>query len=385
VAHRSLTIIVSGMVAADPHQGGATWAVLQYVLGLRRLGHNVLLVEPVPTAAGDNGASTLAAGDTASYFRAVTAAFGLAGSSALLSEKSGETVGVSYASLRELAARADVLLNINGLLTDAALTEPIPVRVYLDIDAGFNQLWQSLLGIDRRFEGHTHHATIGQGIGEPWCRVPTCGYEWIKSVQPVVLDEWPAADRIDRDAFTTVGNWRGYGAFEHDGVLYGEKVHSLRQFMTLPTRTRERFELALSIHPDETRDLEALGENGWTLVDPLEATATPDAYRTFVAGSKGEFGVAKLGYVVAPCGWFSDRSCCYLASGRPVVAQETEFSRYVPTGEGLLAFRTEDEALDALERVAGDYSRHARAARRLAEEYFDSDLVLPRLLTAVTA
>lgn len=367
------TIVLSGMVAADPHQGGATWAVLQYALGLERLGHDVTLVEPAPSA----GPATVG------YFEQVIAEFGL--SAALLVDRSRETVGLSYEDLHRRASEAELLLNINGLLADEELLAAIPVRVYLDIDAGFNQLWHATQGIDRRFGGHTHHVTIGLGIGEDWSPVPTCGIEWEKTLQPVVLAEWPVADGIREDALTTVGNWRGYGSFEHDGVFYGQKAHSLRELIELPRKTDEQFRLALAIHPDEVRDLEALASNGWQLVDPAEVAGTPNAYRRFIQGSKAEFGLVKQGCVAAPCGWFSDRSACYLASSRPVVAQETGFSRFLPTGKGLFAFETEDEAVAAIEEIRGDYERHAAAARAIAEEHFDSDRVLTKLLETVGA
>jgi hypothetical protein len=234
-----------------------------------------------------------------------------------------------------------------------------------------------------RFEGHTHFVTVGQAIGSTDCPVPTCGLDWIPTVPPVVLDRWPREEHIANDAFTTVGNWRAYGSIEHEGVRYGQKVHSLRKLIRLPTRTEARFLLALTIHPDETPDLEALDENGWELVDAADVAGTPADYRRFLAGSRAELGITKSGYVLSRCGWFSDRSACYLASGKPVVAQETGFSRYLPVGDGLLSFETEDDALAAVEEVGRDYDRHSSAARALAEELFDSDRVLSRLLERV--
>jgi hypothetical protein len=184
---------------------------------------------------------------------------------------------------------------------------------------------------------------------------------------------------------TTVGNWRGYGSIEYDGVFYGQKVHSLRQFMALPNHTREKFMLAMAIHPEESKDLAALSENGWKLLDPARLAHTPAAYQHFIQASKAEFGIAKSGYVASRCGWFSDRSICYLASGRPVVAQETGFSRFLPTGAGLFAFTTIAEVLAAIEALNRDYRRHARAARGLAEDIFDSNRVLPQLLQRIGA
>jgi hypothetical protein len=373
-------VVVSGMVAGDPHQGGASWAVLQYVLGLRRLGCDVVLVEQWDPPAG---APPLARTESASYFRELAGAFALEDRSALLRAGTEETVGLDFERLREACRGADVLFDVSGMLTDERLVESIPRRVYLDLDPAFNQLWQAT-GIDMRFAGHTHFVTVGQAIGTPGSDVPTCDLDWIPTVPPVVLEHWPAA-QDEGGAFTTIGNWRGYGSIDHGGVQYGQKVHSMRGLMSLPRLTDARFELALAIHPDEKPDLETLAENGWTIVDPLDVAGTPARYADFIRASHAELGIAKSGYVVSRSGWFSDRSACYLASGRPVLAQETGFSRFLPTGEGLLAFADVEDAAAGIEELGRDYTLHARRARELAVEHFDSDRVLARLLEKVGA
>ncbi len=215
-------------------------------------------------------------------------------------------------------------------------------------------------------------------------QVPATGHEWIATLPPVVLDHWPVADRVELDAFTTVANFRGYGSIEHDGVRYGQKAHSLRPLLGLPRLTGEHFALALDIHPDEP-DLATLREHGWGILDPRRVAGTPESYASFVRGSKAELGIAKEGYVVSRCGWFSDRSAAYLASGRPVVAQDTGFGEALPTGAGLFAFSDPDGVLAALEAIRFDYGRHARAARAIAEEHLDSGRVLTRLLREVGA
>lgn len=371
------------MIAADPHHGGATWAVLQYLLGFKRLGHDVYFIEPIPEAALQPTQAGLSRSVNARYFATVVADFGLERTSALLLAGTRQTVGLPYRALVEAANRADVLFNISGMLADEALLANIPVRVYLDLDPAFNQLWQAAYGIDMRFAPHTQFVTVGQAVGTPDCLIPTCQRDWVGTLQPVVLSHWPVARETRCNALTTVGNWRGYGSIEHNGRLYGQKAHALRPLISLPTMTKQRFMLALRIHPDETRDLEALANHGWSLVDPAEVAGDTASYRTFIQGSGAEFGIAKSGYVVSRCGWFSDRSACYLASGRPVIAQETGFSQFLPTGEGLFVFETAEDVLASLETMNGDYTRHARAARDLAEEYFDSDKVLPRLLDRV--
>jgi hypothetical protein len=377
------TILLSGMIAGVPHQGGATWAILQYLLGFKRLGYNVHFVEPVEEAALRPAGVPLARSDNAAYFRRVMAEFGMGESSTLLLAGTQRTVGIPYERLREIARRADVLVNISGLLTDEALTEDIPLRTYLDLDPAFTQLWHVAEGIDMRFAAHNRFVTVGQAIGDPDCEVPTCGLKWVTTPQPVVLECWPAGHITTHDALTTVANWRGYGSIEHKGVFYGQKAHSWRQFFSLPALSEERFAPALAIHPEESKDLAALRANGWRLLDPERVAQTPASYQCFVRGSKAEFGIAKSGYVASRCGWFSDRSVCYLASGRPVIAQETGFSRFLPVGAGLFAFDTIDEVLASIEALNGDYDCHARAARAVAEEYFDSDRVLVRLLNVL--
>ena len=380
-----LTILFSGMVAGDPYQGGATWSVLQYVLGLRRLGHRVVLVEPVPADKLGPAGRPLDESVNAAYFARVMRAFALEGDSSLLLSGTRETVGLPYPVLAALASEADLLLNVSGMLRDADLLERIPVRAYLDLDPVFNQMWQEVEGIDTGLDGHTHFVTVGQAVGRPGCPVPTCGRTWLPTLPPVVLDCWPVGRRLLHDGMTTVANWRGYGSIRHEGVLYGQKAHSVRGLVSLPSRTSERVAVALSIHPDERGDLEALRVNGWQLLDPERAAGTPSTYRRFVRGSKGELGVAKSGYVLGRSGWFSDRSACYLAAGRPVVAQDTGFDRFLPTGSGLLSFATVDDAVSAVDDVNRRYEEHRRAARALAEEHFESGRVLSRLLEGLGA
>jgi hypothetical protein len=359
------------MVAGDPHQGGASWAVLQYVLGLRRLGYDVVLVEPM----------TAPSPGTVRYFKDVVQAFGLEGRAALVDPAGRRAIGMAHAELARLIAGADVLLNLSGRLRMDELDGAPPIRVFVDLDPAFTQLWHSS-GVDVGIEGHTHHATVGWGIGRPTSPIPDCGVRWIHTLPPVVLERWPVAGEVLHDALTTVGNWRSYGSVEHGGVHYGQRAHSLRALIALPTRTTERLVPALGIHPDERADLAALADHRWHLVDPLRVAGDPGAYQRFVAGSRGELGIAKSGYVVSRSGWFSDRSACYLASGRPVLAQDTGFGDALPTGEGLLAFATVDDAVAGIEALRQEPDRHSRAARRIAEEHLDSDRVLTRLLRA---
>jgi hypothetical protein len=373
--------IVSGMIAGDPGQGGATWAILQYVLGLRDLGFDPVLIEPVRPAAGAPLAST----PPAKYFDQVVSRFGLRGRAALLCSATGELHGLARAEYDRLVGRAEILLNVSGMLALESPLDTIAVRAYVDLDPGFNQFWHAACGIDMGFGGHTHHVTVGLQVGQLGCAVPTCDLTWIPTLPPVALSQWPVSAALGTDALTTVGNWRSYGSLEVEGVHYGQKAHSVRTLLPLARRSSKPLRVALAIDPAEVADHTALASAGWCTTDPATVAATPDEYRAFVSSSWGELGVAKAGYVTARTGWFSDRSAAYLASGRPVVAQDTGFSSVVPTGRGLLAFDDVDSAVDGIARVARDYDGHRSAARAFAEEHLDSRRVLGGLLDRIGA
>ena len=228
--------------------------------------------------------------------------------------------------------------------------------------------------------------TVGSNVGQSGCTVPTCGLRWITTVPPVVLERWPVCDRHHNGKFTSVATWRGiFGPIEYEGATYSLRAHEFRKFIELPRRTNQSFELALDIDPCETQDLAALKQNDWELVDPLTVAQTPQGYQAYVQTSKAEFGVAKNMYVKTGGGWISDRTVCYLASGRPALVQDTGLRELFSDANGLLLFSNIDEAVEGIERIARDYDRHARAARQLAEKHFDSDKVLSRLLREVNA
>ena len=214
-------------------------------------------------------------------------------------------------------------------------------RVLIDIDPGFTQFWHAAGLAGANVEGHDAYFTIGELIGTPTCPIPTNGIDWQPVRQPVILEDWPVVPSPEPDRFTTIATWRGpFGRIEHGGRTYGLKVHEFRKFVTLPHESPHRFEVALDIHPGDSADLEKLRGHGWKVVDPRAVAGDPDAYRAYVQGSGGEFSVAQGVYVDTACGWFSDRSTRYLASGRPVLLQDTGFSRILPVGEGLVAFTT---------------------------------------------
>jgi hypothetical protein len=366
------------MLAGVPGQGGASWAVLQYLLGLRRLGHDVLFVERV-----DSGGLPLERTRTGRYFVDVVRAFDLHGAAALLDSGGGRPLGVERDRIERFAHQADLLLNLSGALDDADLLAAIDVRAYVDLDPGFTQLWSEAEGVDLGLRLHNRFVTLGHGIGGGGSPIPSGGRAWLTTLQPIVLEHWPVDRSEPSPALTLVGHWRGYGSVEYRGTHYGQRAHSLRPLVGLPRRLPVPVVAALGIHPDETADVDLLRHNGWQLIDPGATVGTPARYRAFVRRSWAELGIAKSGYVAARCGWFSDRSVCFLASGRPVIAQDTGFGAHLPTGRGLMCFATAEGALAAVEDVRADYQGHRRAARETAEQFFDSDRVLTRLLACL--
>jgi hypothetical protein len=362
-----MRVLCSGMLVGTPHQGGATWAVLQWVLGLRSLGHEVTVVEQL---AGPVTAAQRAYAATVERQTGVAAVL-FAGEAGELARRTGPV---------------DLVVNLSGVLRDEALLSLAPARLYVDLDPGFTQVWHAS-GADVGLRGHTAHATVGLCVGTRGSAVPTVGLPWLPVLPPVVLDRWtpgPVPQPTATGMATSVGHWRSYGSLDWAGVRYGQRAHSARRLLEVPARSPLPVRFALGISDRETADLELLDRAGWTLVDPAVVAGTPDDYRSFVRGSAVELGIAKSGYVAARTGWFSDRSACYLAAGRPVVAQDTGWSGALPTGDGLHAYDDADGAVAALEHVVASPARASAAACELARAHLDARLVLGRLLEAVT-
>jgi hypothetical protein len=379
------TVIVGGALANKPLNGGEAWVRLTWALGLRRLGHSVCLVEQIVpehcvNRRGDQ--SDFASSINRAYFERVAGEFGLEGSACLVCGDGSETAGLPYSELLDRAADADFLVNISGHITDGEVLRRPRQRVYVDLDPGFTQFWHAAGTPGFSLAHHDHYVTVAANIGTTDCPIPTGGLRWHVVAPPVLLHEWseaPAPTLADR--FTTIATWRSpYGPVEYEGRAYGLKHHEFRRFLDLPHRVAAQFELALDIDPADSADLAALRDNGWRVVDPREAVPDPSSFRRFVRESAAEFSVAQGIYVETNSGWFSDRTASYLASGRPALVQDTGFSRNLPAGDGLLAFRTLDDAVAGVERIASDYEDHCGAARAIAEEHFDSDRVLGELL-----
>jgi hypothetical protein len=364
------TVVVAGALANKPGQAGEAWVKLSWVRGLQGLGIDVWFVEQLADSMRDDARAP-------DWFRSVTERFGLADRAALLA--GGEAiVGPPLEELLAITQQA-TLVNISGHLTLAPLFASFRRRVMVDIDPGFTQFWHQEGLPGANVDGHDVYFTIGELIGTRGCPLPTGGIEWHPVRQPVVLEDWPTVDPGEADRFTTVATWRGpFGPVEHGGRSYGLKVHEFRKFIELPRRSPHRFEVALDIHPGDERDLEALRENGWQVADPQAVAGDPDALRAYIQGSGAEFSAAQGMYVDTACGWFSDRTTRYLASGKPALLQDTGFARTLPVGDGLLAFSTIEEAVAGAADIVARYPEHSAAARRIAEDHFAAEGVLAR-------
>lgn len=369
---------MGGAIAQKPACAGHAWQFLQYLLGFQRLGYEVLFLDRLrmPGPQEDIGLR---------WLERVMADEGLERSWTL--DLGDRTAGVDRQSVMQFVADADVLINVMGFITDEEIMATAKRRIFLDTDPGFGQMWCAL-GLADVFAGHDVHVTIGERIGRPGCAVPDLGLPWIRTPQPVVLDRWPACPPGGGLRFTSVASLRGsYAPVQYAGRRYGLRVHELRQFAELPARAGPEleFELALDLASADTPDALRLRDGGWRLVEPHGVASTPAAYRRYVQGSDAEVMVAKEMYVQSASGWVSERSLCYLASGRPVLAQDTGFSELYPSSEGLVSFATLDEALAGVESIRSRPRQHTAAAREIAEAYFDSDVVLSNLLEAVGA
>lgn len=376
------SIIIAGSLAQKPRQGGHTWQFLNYLLGFKQLGWDVLFVdriEPAMCVDASGAPTTFEDSVNLEYFLRIMRAFGLERQFSLIYNKGEQVVGVPRRELLEKTRSAAALINVMGFLDDEEILGAAQRRVFLDTDPGFGQMWCDL-GLANLFTGHDAYVTIAENIGQPGCAIPTCGLDWITWRQPIVLDQWPVQG--DRGgAFTSIGSWRGpYAPVEHRGITYGLRVHEFRKFAALPRMAPGRFEVALDIASVETRDMDLLRANGWTLAEPAVVAADPWVYREYIQRSAAEFMATKGMYVQTHSGWFSERSICYLASGRPVLAQDTGLGNLYPKSKGLLLFSTIEEAAAGAEEILGNYAAHSKGARELAEECFGSDKVLGQLL-----
>ncbi len=303
---------------------------------------------------------------------------------ALLRKSRRDTHGLSYDELTAIARTCDLLIVRSGRLVNRPeLTEPIPCRVYIDGNPGVPQVLLDQ-GKDLYDLGvYTHLFTIGQNLGTPACPLPLGGLTWQRTFFPVDLDRWRIATQPPGPRFTTISSWGDRTAITWQGQAIGEKHDSWLQFVELAQKTDQPLEIAINFDPDQhASEIDLFRRHGWHLAN----TAKPDQwmdYRDYIAASRGEFSIAHPRVVRFQVGWLSDRTSRYLACGRPALVQSTGLECHLPTGKGLLTFRTMEEAVAGLEEINRDYPMHCRAARAIAEEYLDAEKILARLLSEV--
>jgi hypothetical protein len=363
--------------------GGIGWQAIHYVLGLARLGHDVYYVEDSGAPPYDPRVNSVVEDVTygVGFLADAMARFGLADRWAYVDAVTGTHHGLSRERLGRLYREADALFNVCAATRLSEEHLRCPVRVYVETDPVFEQIrvaqgdQQAIADL----QDHTHLFTYGENLGQPDCPIPLEKFVWRPTRPPVITDLWDAPFDPSAERFTTVATWKNVGKdirFRGETYYWSKHVNFL-QAVDLPRRTRQPLELALGIEDPATREM--LTRNGWILTDAFEASRDLTAYQRYIERSRGEFTVSKDLMVRTRSGWFSDRSVCYLAAGKPVVTQDTGFGKYVPTGAGLLSFTTVEEAAAALDEVNRDYASHSRAARQVAREYFDAHAVLGQL------
>jgi hypothetical protein len=397
----SLRVVVTGLIAQHPSLGGVAWDYVQYPAGLARLGHDVYYLEdsgqwPYRLDGGQTRESRIAYDPSANvrHLAAVMDRFHLHDHWMYRFPITGRWYGLSAQRRREVLATADLLINVSGTLRRPDDYRVVPRLAYIDSDPVFTQVRLRLPRGERKFQKRFSVHDVAFTFGERICETDYAdGIPWRPTRQPVLLSEW-RPEEPTREVFTTVLSWTSYRPLHHRGRWYGQKDLQLRRYLRVAAAVRPiRLELALGgtghAHWEtpgggSTRALgtpEAiLRRAGWRVAPARRVVGGLDRYRRYIATSKAEWSVAKHGYVAGGSGWFSCRSACYLAAGRPVVVEDTGFTSILPAGEGIVPFCSPDEAVEAVRDVSARYPRHARAARALAAEYFDSDRVLARLV-----
>ncbi|MGR8921181.1 MAG: glycosyltransferase [Gammaproteobacteria bacterium] len=365
-----LAVVVTGYVVRMP-VGGLFWHYVQYLLGLRALGHEVFFVEDSEGLRGQPA-------EGLAYAARAFARLDLDDSWAFFDHHTGSWQGGGAARVRDFVARADLLLNVSCSTSLHDFLDVIPRRVLIDTDPAFTQAkLRALPGLLERVLHHQRFFTFGESLPRAIDPDLDDGLPWLPTRQPIALDHWEATGATGRGVLTTVMSWRSYDPIVVGDRTLGVKEASFAPYRELPASSPLPLEIALDAESEVKTLLQA---QGWKIVDAPAVSTDPWAYQDYVATSMGEFSVAKEAYVVADTGWFSERSACYLASGRPVVTQDTGFPRWLGGDRGVLTFSDRDEALAQLERLAGDYARQSAAAREVAEACFDAPRVLASLL-----
>jgi hypothetical protein len=380
-----MLIICTGKIANAT--AGHIDSIMAYPVGLQRLGHEVYVMEHVGRGRSTNSANQhvpFDQWDGRHHFEEVMRSYGMWPRCCLIYRHGEATHGMPYAEAVKVAERCDLLMTRSGEIHKAEEIFSNPgCRLYIDGNPGNTQVFlQQRGGEYEALDQYDHLFTLGLNIGTDACRIPTGNRHWHPILRPVVLPLWPTCLDPASTRFTTISSWKGRTTFQWQGTDSGEKSDSWLKFIELPKKTAQELEIALRIEPRDEVDGDTFRQHGWRLTDPRGLRTLTD-YRRYIAQSRAEFSVAHHRVVEFSIGWFSDRSALYLASGRPVLVQSTGIESHLPTGKGLLTYRTMDEALVGIEDINRDYLGHCRAARDIAETYFDADRVLTNILARV--
>lgn len=376
-----MRIIVLGYIVRGP-LGGLAWHHLQYVMGLRALGHDVYFIEDSDDYPSCYDPERDIVDTNPSYgLRFAAQTFdrvGLGERWCYYDAHTDRWMGPLAPLAPDVCKSVDLLLNLSGVNPLRSWLAQVPHRVFVDTDPAFTQIRHLTQPHARELAAaHNSFFTFAENIGREDCLVPADGFAWQPTRQPLQADAWSITPGPPGGSWTTVMQWESYRTLRYEERYYGMKSDSFESFVDLPERAGSVFEIAVG---SKSAPRDFLRAKGWRLLDPLEVTRDPWSYQEFIRGSKAEFSVAKHGYVSSRSGWFSERSVAYLASGRPVLTQQTRFSDWLETGAGLLAFETMEEALAGIEEIDANYDHHCRAARELAEEFFDARTVLTDLI-----
>lgn len=373
----SLKIICSGYLLRYP-LGGQSWHHLQYLAGFKQFGYEVIYFEDYgwSDSCYDPNRNKMT-GDPSygiEYWENLLRDFNLVDKWCYIAEN-GTNYGMPREELAQACRESDIYFNLSNINWIPEL-ELCTRRILIDTDPVFTQIGGH--GSGGEFSKYQALFTYGENVHQPNCTMPTGGAKWMPTRQPVVLDLWKVEMGNSVSSFTTVMNWSAYGERNYEGQIYGQKNREFEPFFSLPHETNEPMELAVAGVPATEKSRLIAG--GWQLTDPFKATRNPQTYQDYLKTSRDEFSVAKHAYVTTGSGWFSDRSTGYLASGRPIIVQDTGFSSNLPCGIGLCAFSNKNQATIGVKQIADDYEKHCRAARQIAEDYFDARKVLTELL-----
>lgn len=387
------TVIVGGYLGLI-QVGGAAWDYIQYPLGLYLMGYDVYYIEDTRMfpVFGNSWNDSL---PTIRRLEKLMKVFGLQDRWAYRDEVTGKIYGLTERKYKDLFKNADVFINIScaNVVRDECLD--IPVRILVDSDPMFSQIQMvsdqsftsSKSHLSALADKHTHHFTFGENINGDNCLIPKTKYDWNITRQPICINYWKHLDLIDSTApFTTLMNWKAGKPLVFDNITWGQKDMSFPIIKDLPSKASgEQFVVAMNqtgLAPSVETERDLINTK-WNVIGSKEASSTHTSYQDFIYRSKGEISIAKETYVKAKTGWFSCRSACYLASGRPVITQDTGWSEYYPTGSGLFPFSNEQEALNAIDCVRSNWKENSSNARAIAEEYFSHERVLTALLSSI--